>query len=185
MEVDVFAGLFSGKERQVLRMLLGWVVQNGPRIKTSLRNGHIVFDHCWIRKKNYTSVWNHIRFYFICVKRLLWSMSFCWYLDKWQQQSLVNDITGAIRVNISLTLNMMNVWPTYTRIQTLCPQHWVTSKPHCLKELSLYCLVFSWHGEKCTKTELVHALCLGSTRELESGTSLNALCRKIWADNGH
>lgn len=122
MEVDVFAGLFSGKERQVLRMLLGWVVQNGPRIKTSLRNGHIVFDHCWISKKNYTSVWNHIRFYSICVKRLLWSMSFCWYLDKWQQQSLVNDITGAIRVNISLTLN----------IRWMCDQHIQESKPSVL-----------------------------------------------------
>lgn len=48
MEVDVFAGLFSGEERQVLRLQLVRVVQYGTRIETSLRDGHVVFDPWWV-----------------------------------------------------------------------------------------------------------------------------------------
>lgn len=44
MEVDVFAGLFSWKEGQVLRLQLVGVVQDGPGIETSLRNGDIKFE---------------------------------------------------------------------------------------------------------------------------------------------
>lgn len=44
MEVNVLAGLYSRKQGQVLRLQLGGVVQDRPRIKASLRNGNIVFD---------------------------------------------------------------------------------------------------------------------------------------------
>lgn len=44
MEVDVLAGLYSRKHGQVLRLQLGGVVQDCPRIKASFRNGHIIFD---------------------------------------------------------------------------------------------------------------------------------------------
>lgn len=44
VEVDVFAGLFSGEDGQVLRLQLVRVVQYGARIETSLSNGDVVFD---------------------------------------------------------------------------------------------------------------------------------------------
>lgn len=47
VEVDVFAGLFSRKDGQILRLQLGRVVQYGPRIETSLRNGDIIFYSWW------------------------------------------------------------------------------------------------------------------------------------------
>lgn len=42
VEVDVFAALLFRKESQVLRLQLSRIVQNGPRIETSLRNGDII-----------------------------------------------------------------------------------------------------------------------------------------------
>lgn len=44
VKVDVFAGLFSRKEGQVLRLHLIRVIQHRPRIVTFLRNRDIVLD---------------------------------------------------------------------------------------------------------------------------------------------
>lgn len=50
MEVDVFAGLYSRKQGEVLRLQLGGVVQYCPRIEASFRNGHIIFDAWWVTR---------------------------------------------------------------------------------------------------------------------------------------
>lgn len=47
MEVNVLAGLLSGKKCEVLQLHLAGVVQHGARVKTSLRDGHVVFDPWW------------------------------------------------------------------------------------------------------------------------------------------
>lgn len=83
--------------------------------------------------RNYTLMWN-------CA----WCrpLGWCRLIGKWWQPAMVNDITVA-QSNIS-SAHMMNVWPTYTRIQTLCLQYWVISKPHCLRGFPFIALCF--HG---------------------------------------
>lgn len=44
MEVDVLARLLPRKQGQVLRLQLGGVVQDRPRIEPSFRNGHVIID---------------------------------------------------------------------------------------------------------------------------------------------
>lgn len=80
---------------------------------------------------------------------------------------------------------MMNVWPTYTRIQTPLAAVLSHFQATLFKRLSIYCLVFSWQEEKSTEGELVLELCLGSTGELERRRKLYVLRKKIWAHNGH
>lgn len=47
VEIKVLAGLFLWKEREVKRLQLVWVIKYGPRVETSLQNGHIIFNPCW------------------------------------------------------------------------------------------------------------------------------------------
>lgn len=77
MEVDVFAGLFSRKEGQVLGLQLVWIVQYGSWIETSLRKWNIIFDPYESKAeiRNYTSTMNNILFLLKCF------YNFCSYLD--------------------------------------------------------------------------------------------------------
>lgn len=47
----MLAGLLSGKKCEVLQLHLAGVVQHGARVKTSLRDGHVVFDPWWNGRK--------------------------------------------------------------------------------------------------------------------------------------
>ena len=44
MEVDVFTGLFSRQQSQILKLQLFRAVHDGSGVKAALRSRHVVFD---------------------------------------------------------------------------------------------------------------------------------------------
>lgn len=158
MEVNVLAGLLSGKKCQVLQLHLAGVVQHSARVKTSLRDGHVVFDHWWNEWKGQrqtapkwkTSSLFCYNFAFHCnqIKKKK---------EKWNERSNMTSLSRSDTFVSSCTWSR-DEYGTNINQSKFTVSHFQATWS---ERLSTPCHVCSWHEEKAA---LVHALSVWGQR---------------------
>lgn len=163
MEVNVLAGLLSGKKCHVLQLHLAGVVQHGASVKTSLRDGHVVFDPWWNEWKGQRQTapkWK--------TSSLFW-LQFCISLQPNWKKKKKNEMNAATwhhflavtRLFPLVLGHVMNMGQTSTKVSL----QWVTSKPHGLRGFPLRAMCV--HGTRRRLHSCTHCECLGSKEELQ------------------
>lgn len=153
MEVNVLAGLLSRKKCHVLQLHLAGVVQHGASVKTSLRDGHVVFDPWWNEWKGQRQTapkWK--------TSSLFW-LQFCISLQpnwkkkkkKWNERSNMTSLSRSDTFVSSCTWSR-DEYGTNINQSKFTVSHFQATWS---ERLSTPCHVCSWHEEKAA---LVHAL---------------------------